>query len=82
MSEELEDDVSPPETAGISRRGPIHWDVKIKSEGMRLDRYLAMYANDDTREMKDDVKQGITELFRRAHAAGVLREPRVPEFAP
>ncbi len=47
-----------------------------------LDRYLAMYANEDTREMKDDVKRGIRELFQRAHAAGVLAVAREPEFAP
>lgn len=32
--------------------------------------------------MKDDVKQGIAELFRRAHAAGVIATAREPEFAP
>jgi 1,4-dihydroxy-6-naphthoate synthase len=47
-----------------------------------LDRYLEMYANEDTREMKDDVKRGIRELFARAHAAGVLAVAREPEFAP
>ena len=47
-----------------------------------LDRYLAMYANEDTREMKDDVKRGIAELFRRGHAAGVIATARDPEFAP
>ncbi len=47
-----------------------------------LDRYLAMYANEDTREMKDDVKRGIEELFRRAHAVGLHREMLTPEFAP
>ncbi|CAN5706089.1 ABC transporter substrate-binding protein [soil metagenome] len=47
-----------------------------------LDRYLAMYANEDTREMKDDVKLGIAELFKRAHEVGVLSRARIPEFAP
>ncbi len=39
-----------------------------------LDRYLAMYANGDTRALPDDAVQGITALFRRANAAGLLGE--------
>ena len=42
MADDLEEDLSPPIPAGISRRGPLDIDVKIKSEGMRLDRYLSM----------------------------------------
>ena len=60
----------------IESRGDVGLDRAL------LDRYLAMYANEDTREMKDDVKRGIAELFRRAHDAGVLGRDRTPEFAP
>lgn len=42
-----------------------------------LDRYLTMYANADTLEAPDDVRLGIVELFKRAHAAGLLAS--VPE---
>lgn len=46
-----------------------------------LDRYLAMYANADTLLLPDDARRGVVELFRRAHAAGLLaQEPKV-EFA-
>lgn len=46
-----------------------------------LDRYLAMYANADTLNLPDDARRGVVELFRRAHAAGLLpNEPKV-EFA-
>ena len=47
-----------------------------------LDKYLAMYANDDTREMKDDVKAAIVELFKRARERGILGPNATPEFAP
>jgi 1,4-dihydroxy-6-naphthoate synthase len=47
-----------------------------------LDRYLAMYANEDTREMPADARRAVEELFRRGSAAGVLEgDPRV-EWAP
>ena len=51
-------------------------DVKI--DRALLDRYLAMYANADTLHLPDDARRGVGELFRRAHAAGLLaKEPRV-----
>jgi 1,4-dihydroxy-6-naphthoate synthase len=37
-----------------------------------LDRYLAMYANADTLSPPDDVRRAIDELYRRAHAAGLM----------
>lgn len=37
-----------------------------------LDRYLGMYANDDTRAMAPDVRQALDVLFARAAAAGLL----------
>ncbi|WP_394834131.1 hypothetical protein LVJ94_47255 [Pendulispora rubella] len=47
-----------------------------------LDRYLAMYANEDTREMKPDVVNAIRELYRRGVAAGLLPETARLELAP
>jgi 23S rRNA pseudouridine1911/1915/1917 synthase len=52
--DELEDDQSPPIPAGISRRGPIDIDVRIKAEGMRLDRYLALNFQDFSRSVIQD----------------------------
>jgi 1,4-dihydroxy-6-naphthoate synthase len=49
------------------------------SESALLDRYLGMYANDDTRTMAPDVRQAIDVLFVRAAAAGLL--PRGCEVA-
>ena len=42
------------------------------SESALLDRYLGMYANDDTRTMALDVRQAIDVLFGRAAEAGLL----------
>jgi 1,4-dihydroxy-6-naphthoate synthase len=36
-----------------------------------LDRYLAMYANDDTLAYPDDARRAVDELFRRGAAAGL-----------
>jgi 1,4-dihydroxy-6-naphthoate synthase len=47
-----------------------------------LDRYLAMYANEDTREMKPDVLEAIRELFRRGAARGLLPSTARLELAP
>jgi len=47
-----------------------------------LDRYLAMYANHDTREMAPDVRRAIDDLFARAGAAGLLRSGVTVEWAP
>lgn len=55
MSEEFEDEeLSPPISAGISRSGPIHIDVKIRAEGMRLDRFLVLNFNDFSRSLIQD----------------------------
>jgi 23S rRNA pseudouridine1911/1915/1917 synthase len=60
--DELEDDLSPPAPAGTSRRGPIDIDVKIKSEGMRLDRYLTFNFPDFSRSTIQDAIDGGTVL--------------------
>lgn len=45
-----------------------------------LDRYLEMYANSDTFEAPPDVREAVNELFRRAHAIGLLDRPVRAEF--
>jgi 1,4-dihydroxy-6-naphthoate synthase len=42
------------------------------SESALLDRYLGMYANEDTRTMAPDARQAIDVLFERAAQAGLL----------
>ncbi len=51
--------------------------AEAKIERARLDRYLAMYANDDSAEMRDDVVRAMRELFDRAQSAGLLPGVRV-----
>jgi len=46
-----------------------------------LDRYLAMYANDDTLSFAPDARRAVEELFSRGVRAGVLTEGARPEFA-
>lgn len=46
-----------------------------------LDRYLSMYANRDTLDAPEDVRQGIDALYARAHAAGVLDKAYRVELA-
>jgi 1,4-dihydroxy-6-naphthoate synthase len=47
-----------------------------------LDRYLGMYANDDTRAMAPDAREAIEVLFTRAAAAGLLPIGSHVEWAP
>jgi 1,4-dihydroxy-6-naphthoate synthase len=47
-----------------------------------LDRYLAMYANEDTREMAPDVRRAIEALFAWAKAAGLLAGNVTVDWAP
>jgi 1,4-dihydroxy-6-naphthoate synthase len=46
-----------------------------------LDKYLDMYANEDTRSMPEDVRQGVRELLRRMASAGLLPNAPHVEFA-
>jgi len=55
--------------------------AEAKIERARLDRYLGMYANEDSAGMRDDVINGIRELFDRAQRAGLLPRGRV-ELSP
>jgi 23S rRNA pseudouridine1911/1915/1917 synthase len=52
--EELELDPSPPLPAVTSRREPIPFEVKIKAEGMRLDRYVVLNFPDFSRNIIQD----------------------------
>lgn len=54
----------------------------VKLDRAMLDRYLAMYANDDTLDMKPDARDGVRELFRRARAVSLLPGEGAIEFAP
>src|SRR6476660_2469881 len=57
--DEVDEDEAPPAApAGPSRRGPIDLDVKIKAEGMRLDRYLALQFPDFSRSVIQDAIDG------------------------
>jgi 1,4-dihydroxy-6-naphthoate synthase len=47
-----------------------------------LDRYLAMYANEDTRSFAPDARAAVEELFARAARAGMLPPDAHVEFAP
>jgi 1,4-dihydroxy-6-naphthoate synthase len=47
-----------------------------------LDRYLAMYANDDTLEAPADVRRAIDEMYARAYVAGLFERAVRAEFAP
>ncbi len=45
-----------------------------------LDRYLSMYANQDTLEPPADVRRALEELFARGRAAGLVPETARPEL--
>ncbi len=47
-----------------------------------LDRYLTMYANDDTAIFASDARAAIDELFARASSAGLMAPGVRAEFAP
>jgi 1,4-dihydroxy-6-naphthoate synthase len=47
-----------------------------------LDRYLAMYANEDTLDAPDDVRRAIAVLFERGRAAGLIPKDAPVELAP
>ncbi len=52
------------------------------SDAALLDRYLDMYANDDTRAMAPDVRRAIDVLFERAAQAGLLPAGCRVDWAP
>jgi predicted solute-binding protein len=54
----------------------------IRLDRALLDRYLAMYANEDTRAFAPDARRAVEELFTRAGKAGFLSPGATAEFAP
>ena len=50
--------------------------------GIIVPGYLAMYANEDTRGMKDDVRAAVAELFKRGATRGLVPSGATPELAP
>ncbi len=82
--------------ARVSRvvRRSIAWALDHRSEVMRelrdrtpldeagLDRYLAMYANDDTREMRSDVISAMEALFDEAVKRSLVPKRVAIELAP
>ncbi len=56
--------------------------TEVSLDRPMLDRYLSMYANEDTRGMPDDAKRAVVELFDRAKAAGLMAANAIVEFAP
>jgi 1,4-dihydroxy-6-naphthoate synthase len=61
--------------------GEKRGDVALAQTSL-LDRYLGMYANEDTRAMAPDVRGAIDVLFQRAGAAGLLPAGVTVEWAP
>ena len=51
-------------------RAETRSDVQL--DRAMLDRYLAMYANEDTLEYPPDARRGVEELFLRGERAGLL----------
>jgi len=58
------------------RKDPALNDRKL------LDRYLDLYANQDTLEYPEAARTGIIELFERGLKAGIIDKPVAVEFAP
>lgn len=46
-----------------------------------LDRYLSMYANEETLEYPEDSRRAIQEVIDRGHRAGIIARHAVAEFA-
>lgn len=55
---------------------------KALADAKLLDRYLGMYANEDTRQMAPDVRKAIDVLFGRARAAGLFSGNVAVDWAP
>ncbi len=58
------------------RKDPALNDRKL------LDKYLDLYANQDTLEYPEAARTGIVELFQRGLKAGIIEKPVTVEFAP
>jgi 1,4-dihydroxy-6-naphthoate synthase len=54
----------------------------VPRERALFDRYLSMYANQDTLDYGAVGRRAIQDLFDRGHAAGIIPQRIVAEFAP
>jgi 1,4-dihydroxy-6-naphthoate synthase len=61
-------------------RAETRTDVGLGRE--MLDRYLAMYANDDTLAYPEDARRAVEELLRRGQSAGYLAAFAGVDWAP
>ena len=55
---------------------------KLGFDRAMVERYLDLYANADTADAPEDVREGVRDLFRRAHAAGLHAQLVPVEYAP
>ena len=46
-----------------------------------LDRYLAMYANEETLEYPEDSRRAVQEVIDRGHGSGIIAKHAIAEFA-
>lgn len=60
---------------------PSRGDASLTNHDL-LDRYLSMYANEDTRILREDAKLGLQLLYKRAMEAGLLPPGIVIDWAP
>ncbi len=67
---------------GFDHRGDVMRTLPTPLDAAGLDRYLAMYANDDTREMRADVIRGLKTLFDEAARRDLLPKSPAIELAP
>jgi predicted solute-binding protein len=56
--------------------------VDLERARRHLDRYLSMYANDDTLAYSDDARLAIDTLLAKAHAAHLVPALERVEWAP
>ncbi|HEX4353490.1 MAG TPA: MqnA/MqnD/SBP family protein [Polyangiales bacterium] len=54
----------------------------VPRERALFDRYLSMYANQDTLDYGELGRRAIQDLFDRGHKAGIIPHPVLAEFAP
>ena len=57
-------------------------ELRAITDRASLDRYLAMYANEDTLDARADVRNAIDVLFERGRRAGLLPADAHADFAP
>lgn len=68
-----------------NRQESIQWLLSkggALPDSERVSEYLDMYANAETIGYSERARQGLVELYRRAHLAGLLPEPVPVDFAP